>query len=125
MSKAAWYDILDLAEAYGWNPLGTVPDEWYSHALDLHGDSFDEQDRWYTNSDGARLVLLEDALNLADALERAFLADEPPGSSYSPENTPPGRADPLSRLQPGIGAISAVLDFCRLGAFWIERHSQN
>jgi len=28
MNSGAWYDILDLALDYGWNPLGTVHDKW-------------------------------------------------------------------------------------------------
>jgi hypothetical protein len=67
-------------------------------------------------------VLFEDALNLADALEQAFLDYEPvrvPASYYlfEPE-------DPALRRRPGIGAMAALIDFCRQGSFWLESHRQ-
>ena len=65
-------------------------------------------------------MILEDALNMADALEQAFHEYEPrrvPAWFYlfEPEE------DEL-RLQPSIGALMAVIDFCQEGAFWVEKY---
>ncbi len=65
-----------------------------------------------------RLVLLEDALNLVDALDRAYLAYEPlrvPAYYFlfEPE-------DPRLRLRPSLGALAAAIDVCRQGSFSIE-----
>lgn len=124
MSKEAWHSVLDLAEEYGWNPRGTVLPDWWLKS-DLSPDGFDpfDPESWdggYTpNSD--RLVLLEDALNLADALEQAFI-------EYDPELAPSvihvslsNPASVVEQVRPSIGAIIAATDFCRLGAFLIER----
>ncbi len=124
MSNGAWYDIISLAEDYGWNPMGTLNDEW---TLGLAGGfseiSLDGPDFWedsYTGEDGS-LVLLDDALNLADALERAFIESDPqPSLDYLPGYVDGwGRTNGSSRA--GIGVILAVKDFCQHGAFWCER----
>lgn len=124
MSNGAWFDIISLAEDYGWNPMGTVYEEW---TLGLVGGfpefSLDGPGFWsgsYTGEDGS-LVLLDDALNLADALERAFIESDPqPSLDYLP-----GYADGWGQtdgsLRVGIGVILAVKDFCHHGAFWFER----
>jgi hypothetical protein len=148
LTKEAWYGILELAEGYGWNPLGTrLPNQWVEQDFALAGYYLDEPsnwldedspvdgwayDRWVDDSetDGGRtdpaqeedfeprLVTLEDALNLADALEQAFIDYEPlrvPDSFYFFEP-----AEEVYRLRPSIGAISETFQFCRAGAFWIE-----
>jgi hypothetical protein len=123
LTNEAWFGVLDLAEAYGWNPMGTVqPGYWIDLDLDLQGYS-PEIVRQKTVRDLTvenRLVLLEDALNLADALESAFLDYEPvrvPASYFLFEPDIPSL-----RLRPSIGVITAVMDFCRCGSFWIERY---
>ena len=75
-----------------------------------------EQGAWL--AEGRRLVLLEDALNLVDALDRAYQAYEPakvPASYFlfEPE-------DPRLRLRPSLGALAAAIDVCRQGSFSIE-----
>ena len=65
-----------------------------------------------------RLVLFEDALNLVDALDRAYQAYEPlrvPANYFlfEPE-------DPRLRLRPSLGALAAAIDVCRQGSFSIE-----
>ena len=72
LTLSAWQQVLELAEAHGWNPLGTVElDSW----LGLGGDPFAGPGS-YTPGE-RRLVLLDDAINLAEALDRAFLEHEP------------------------------------------------
>lgn len=117
LNKDAWFHILELAEQYGWNPLGTVQPERVTGEPDQAGYDPDE---WSETSDhGARLVLLEDALNLADALEKAFLEHNPDSADRDLQtfhHSPAG-------LPPGIGVILATLEFCRDGAFWIENQA--
>jgi hypothetical protein len=135
ISSEAWFSALELAEEYGWNPLGTFSQGWwlepgYSLAALPANDLADPQceipawDGSYTTRvDEARLVMLEDALNLADALEAAVL-------EYEPEPVYKFAGASLAWLprlgfgdhtRPGIGAITAIRDFSRLGAFTIER----
>ncbi|NLG72784.1 MAG: hypothetical protein GX495_12190 [Chloroflexi bacterium] len=127
ISSSAWFSLLELAEEYGWNPMGTVSPEWCldSSSVSNGGEQYAPLDRGGSSlrEKDVRAVTLEDALNLADALEQAFL-------DYEPEPDPgfldlPG----FSRFRryfpplPGIGAIVAVCEFCRMGAFTIERHA--
>jgi hypothetical protein len=65
--------------------------------------------------------MLEDALNLADALELAFLEYEPLNPRKFPEISLAGVVNPLHELHPSIGVINALVDLCRQGAFWIEK----
>lgn len=65
-----------------------------------------------------RLVLLEDALNLVDALDRAYLAYEPvkvPASYFLFEPD-----DPALTLRPSLGALAAAIEVCRQGSFSVE-----
>jgi hypothetical protein len=119
INSQTWYGILELAEDYGWSPLGTVLPERYGLAGFYRGDP----DQWYGDywSEGSRLVLIEDALNLADALNEAYLDYEPIHAptlhSYFDGN---GFAF-LDRPQPSMGAITLVVDLCQQGAFFIEK----
>ena len=63
-SPSGWALLLNVAEAYGWTPQGSLPPEGVD-AAEWVGD--------YDTNDGAR-VSREDAKAMADALERA-LAD--------------------------------------------------
>ncbi len=116
----AWFGLLDQAEQFGWNPMGTVlPGLWLSPVTDPYGYDI----RVDGGDTSQRLVLFEDALNLADALEAAFLEYEPvplPASFFyfdSPEST-------FNRA-PGIGAFVELIDFCRTGSFWIEHYQRS
>ena len=130
----AWSEVLELALDYGWNPMGAViPGHWYQEmSIDsyyprigiprtLSPENIIDQIESAANGRNKQ-VLFEDALNLADALEQAFLEYEPrrvPASYFlfEPE-------DPALRLRPGIGAVNAVIDFCRQGSFWLEPYRQ-
>lgn len=114
-----WFGLLDLAEEQGWYPLGpVVPGQWSDPEDELAGYPLEFHPNGNGDGEEGRLVILEDALNLADALEQAFLAYEHvfmPASFFYFEPL-----DPAVRLRPSIGALAAVIDFCQLGAFWIE-----
>jgi hypothetical protein len=122
LALSAWWGILELALDYDWHPLGAaVPGIIHG---EVHMESYYPDhalEGWESAHNGhSRLVLLEDALNLADALEQAFRQYEHvrlPASYFLFEP-----ADSALRLRPGIGALLAVIDFCRSGAFWVQRH---
>lgn len=131
----AWSGILELAVDYGWNPMGAmIPGRWHqefsidSYFPENHNSGYSNPEYLINQNESDdhrynKQVLFEDALNLADALEYAFLDYEPvrvPASYYlfEPE-------DPALRLRPGIGAVNAVIDFCRQGSFWLEPYQQS
>tara|TARA_Y100000294_G_scaffold140947_1_gene134828 strand:- start:2131 stop:2448 length:318 start_codon:yes stop_codon:yes gene_type:complete len=58
-SNVRWSQILYFAEAFGWQPIGTVIDE------------NPEWEGWYCFNDG-QVVLHEDGINFAKALERGL-----------------------------------------------------
>lgn len=125
LNTRTWYQVLDLAEENGWNPMGTVQPEWLAGVADWMGSQLPEpvdlSDNSYT-PEVSRTVLLEDALNMADALERAFLAYEPQGrnghnSAYRTEwDDWFGNGS-----RPAVGVIVVLVDFLRTGPFRIER----
>lgn len=125
LTHQAWYSLLDLAEAYGWRPVGTLlPGEWDWLELELNGFApfglpvngngmHDDE-----GADESRLVVIEDALSLAEALDQAFMDYEPnrvPTTFYlfEPEEI-------VLRNRPTVGTINTTVEFCRQGAFWIE-----
>ena len=65
-SRQFWAKALDLAELYGWQPIGTEPPP----TLDFH-ELNAEWDGTYLTNDGQR-IKAEDALSLAAALEHAL-----------------------------------------------------
>ncbi len=118
LATSAWWEILSTALDYGWNPLGAVPVDVGMFAIippEVSMDSYFPTDH---REQADRMVVLEDALNLADALERAFKDYEPlwmPASyfRFEPE-------DPFLRDRPAVGTLLAVADFCNLGAFAVR-----
>lgn len=125
MNRSTWFRLLELAEEHDWNPLGTAqPEQWQAGEINPLGY---DPDQWPVNeSDNpGRLVLLEDALNLADALERAFLAYEPDQETHHPDTPPAEQQAQEARARPGIGAILALMEFCQQGAFWIEKSNKS
>jgi hypothetical protein len=123
LTDATWHALLDLAEDYGWNPFGPVlPWQWDSLELDLTGYTPGDPNYGYPEEDGSgrRLVVLDDALNLADALEEAFLDYEPqrvPASFYlfAPDE---------ESAKVSVGALTETLAICQMGAFWIEEYQR-
>jgi len=143
LNAFTWYSLLELAEAYGWQPAGVLP------ALQSERDSLSEvppnghrrsarehenileggtvrlplteDDALPADYGQEGLVSLDDALNLADALEQAFIVYEP--LRLPSLHVLPWLEDyhPILQRRPGIGALLAMIDFCRLGAFAIEK----
>lgn len=102
--------------------MGAVREEWLVGALTGpgHGDAYAiRPDSYFKNGGG--MVMIEDALNIADALARAFDEYDPvPSREYL--NIGPFHLYPTARSQyPGIGVMLELEDFCRLGAFLIEK----
>ena len=123
LSNFTWYGILQMAEDNGWIPMGTVNDH-QSVISDPAPLVFMELPDWLPGEywdDETRLVLFEDALNLADALEIAL-------TQYKPQFLPClsvfALQDSLfngSGSQPSIGALRLIADFCLLGSFSIVK----
>lgn len=122
LSNRAWYHLLELAEQHGWNPMGTIRPEWLvgfgsAGSGELEMDVFRQGS--YT-SQASRQVMVEDALNFAEALDRAFLVLEPRPTLlyrgiYQTDWDENG-------VTPGIGVITAVIELCTQGAFWIDAY---
>lgn len=123
LTRESWYGILDLAEDFGWNPMGALwAGEDDGYGLPAAGTHLGVSLYWNGGTEDRRLVIFEDALNLADALERAFIDIEPrrlPASYFYFE--PQEGTMPAS---PSLGALMAVIEICRRGAFWIEPGSK-
>jgi hypothetical protein len=117
LTQETWLGVLDLAEAYGWKPWGTIlPGNWPALEYSM-GTYLPLSD----DGEPGELVILDDAMNLADALETAFLEYEPRRLKattllYAIE-------DPAVDMRPSIGAINAVFELSKLGAFWIENYN--
>jgi hypothetical protein len=132
ITSDTWYRILDLAESYGWNPSSALSNDHYGDPsfalagtfLGIPLGGYEHRSNGHGNgNDSGKLVMLEDALNLADALDQAFMEYEParvPASFFlfAPEN-------PKQDLPPAIGTLSLLIDFCRSGAFWIEDYHRS
>ena len=125
LSSSTWFSLLDTAEQHGWNPMGTVYPEWWMVPEGIYPareyEYFQLLDGSYTGAE-TRLVMLEDALNLADALERAISAYEPRWTRFQEwgQVSLSGVFLPVKNARPSLGALSYMLDLCRLGAFCIE-----
>lgn len=124
MTNPTWYRILEVAEEHGWSPMGTMMPEWWLETeFAQFGYGLDDPYGWqgsYTEED-ERLVMLEDALNFAEALEQAYLKYEPeyiydwaefflPNWLYAP------RCKKLA-----IGVLEEIVQFTQMGAFSIQK----
>ena len=141
-SRQFWAKALELAQSYGWKPLGTCPP---SH-MDFY-DLIAEWDGRYFTNDG-QTVKAEDARALAAALERSLddIPDETPPRDWNSiirwEDDLPEWLSPEERefieeeLQDGLLDVMGVnpleyfagdekehlkrfIRFCRLGSFEI------
>ncbi|UCD97588.1 MAG: hypothetical protein JSV42_11510 [Chloroflexota bacterium] len=122
LTSSSWFGILTLAEEFGWNPMGAVPLGNQEETMILAGlgsPQFRDSAGEYGSDEGS-FVLLEDALNLADALERAVLNYEPQYIPSLQYYTMFGDYNGSSGLKPGLGAIQGVIEICYLGMFKIE-----
>jgi hypothetical protein len=121
-----WYGILEVAQKYGWIPMGTSLSGEYFDVYPLEeilNGVYDSPSPWRGSyaSEEPRLVSMDDALNLADALDRAFLAYDPRVHALKHEADRIGQFERPLRGWPSIGAMVLVVEFCRNGAFWIEK----
>jgi hypothetical protein len=119
VTNSTWVSILEIAEQQDWRPLGAVQPEWLwgSESLLYPPEDLLSNNLTY---EGGKLVILDDALNLADALERAFLAYEPERIRSYTDLTLFGVFGSAINGRPGIGVILEVAELCQSGAFWIE-----
>jgi hypothetical protein len=125
LTQQTWVALLDLAEEYGWNPYGVLPGgEWPPLDYDLGNylpgvtAAFEDFGPEGGAVPAAILVILEDALNLADALEEAF-------RDYEPQHMPASFflfSPDTESLQPSLGALTGTIDLAQRGAFWIETY---
>jgi hypothetical protein len=124
-TNAAWCDILELGQAFGWVPTGTGPPRGRLKS-DCHG--------LYYGNDGQRFYA-RDARELADALERALTAISQGKSPRRPTRTAQatdyleaeleGRERPkrgkvyVRQFGPEAASIRKFIKFCRAGSFRI------
>ena len=65
--REAWAKVLSLAMLYGWKPMGTHP----ASKIEVWGMDPEDWDGTYLTNDG-QIVIAEDALSLAMALEKSL-----------------------------------------------------
>jgi len=122
INQSSWYGSLELAQEYGWNPMGTIlPQPSYKMVSQVCNE-FLYPDLWrgdYWTYSGS-LVLFEDALNLADALEDAFLKYYPVFVTYLNFFYPFRNNHSAKKAKPSISVIRILIDFCRMGSFHID-----
>jgi hypothetical protein len=121
-NKRTWFGLLSMALEHGWNPMGAAHPEWW---LLPGGDLFDgpgDQPLCGYTGETHTLVLFEDALNLADALETAVQAYEPEWIRFQEwgEVSLAGVALWGQKVLPSLGAMDCLVAFCRQGAFQIQ-----
>jgi len=97
-----WGRILDLAEQFGWQPVGTGPPR---------GTLKEDWSGSYFSNDG-QLFYARDAQKLADALERAL--EEMPTEKLKKDSSN------WVFTQEGKGTIQQFITFCREGSFRID-----
>ncbi len=122
LTANTWHKILDLAEKFGWSPVVRGQSDHWEALLPVAGTINGRPLLVYDEAQESKLtlIIIEDALNLADCLEDAFIDLEPvrlPSryfyfKDWGIEND----------LAPSIGAIQSVIDFARIGAFHIEAY---
>ena len=80
-SYGSWRMMLRLAHKYGWKPMGTEPGQWgNAGAGESNAQPSSHPDRWdgtYFSND-CQWLTYDDAVRIADALERAL--DDMPSS---------------------------------------------
>ena len=66
-SREAWAKVLSLAMLYGWQPMGTRP----ASRIEVYGLDPEDWDGTYLSNEG-QIIIAEDALSLAMALEKSL-----------------------------------------------------
>jgi hypothetical protein len=114
-SRDSWSRVLSLALFYGWQPMGTrVPS-----MTEIHGFDAEAWDGTYLTNDG-QIVLAEDALSLAIALEKSL--DDIPDFNLDDHSPDLSKINPFEYFA-GDEKPQLVdfIQFCRLGSFLILR----
>lgn len=113
--RESWTKVLSLAIFYGWQPMGTrVPS-----MTEIHGFDTEYWDGTYLTNDG-QIVVAEDALSLAIALEKSL--DDIPDFNlrYFPLDL--NKITPFEYFAGDEKAqLVDFIRFCRLGSFLILR----
>jgi len=114
-SRESWTRVLSLGMFYGWQPLGTRAPS----ITELHGLNTEDWDGTYLTNDG-QIVVMEDALRLAMALERSL--DDIPDFNLKIYPLDPARVN-LFEYFAGDKKPQLVdfIEFCKLGSFLILR----
>lgn len=84
--KEAWVKVLSLAMLYGWKPMGTHP----ASRIEVFGLDAEDWDGTYLSNDG-QIVIAEDALSLAMALEKSL--DDIPDFNIELDRVPKSRRE--------------------------------
>ena len=84
--REAWAKLLSLAMLYGWQPLGTHP----ASRIEVSGLDAEDWNGTYLTNDG-QIVIAEDALSLAMALEKAL--DDIPDFNIELDRVPKRREE--------------------------------
>ena len=115
-SRESWTRVLSLGMFYGWQPMGTrVPS-----MTEIHGFHADEAwDGTYLTNDG-QIVVAEDALSLAIALEKSL--DDIPDFNLEVHPTDLSKINPFQYFAGDEKQhLVDFIRFCRLGSFLILR----
>ena len=117
MNIRAWPTILRLAIAFGWKPEGCGPSAYYPELEERTPPRTPEgRLKTYFTNDG-QTVSATDAMNLAQALDRALQEGAPAMLQDDPELLEVD--DPFSQKGEVCIFVSEVARFCRRGGFAI------
>ena len=114
-TRESWTKVLSLAIFYGWQPMGTrVPS-----MTEIHGFDTEYWDGTYLTNDG-QIVVTEDALSLAIALEKSL--DDIPDFNLHDYLLELNKVTPFEFFAGDKkGQVADFIKFCRLGSFLILR----
>ena|SRR5919109_5629599 len=114
-TRESWVKVLSLGLFYGWQPMGTrVPS-----ITEIHGFDADTWDGTYLTNDG-QIVVAEDALSLAIALEQSL--DDIPDFNLESYPLDLNQINPFEYFAGDEKRrLGDFIRFCRLGSFLILR----
>ncbi len=117
-NNLTWSQILNLADRYGWQPMGTEAPAWEVLGADppIHAD-YPDWDGTYFSNDG-QFVTDRDASNIAAALERAL--DDIPEHDTMEDMQTAQDASPMEWFSgQGKTTVRDFIEFSRTGGFCI------
>ena len=114
-TRESWVKVLSLGLFYGWQPMGTrVPS-----ITEIHGFDADSWNGSYLTNDG-QIVVAEDALSLAIALEQSL--DDIPDFNLESYPLDLNQINPFEYFAGDEKRrLVDFIRFCRLGSFLILR----